>query len=36
MTSLYLAITPDDLAASLDTVWMLLAAMPVAHSYGSN
>ena len=29
MTSLYLAITPDDLAASLDTVWMLLAAMPV-------
>lgn len=29
MTSLYLAITPDDLAASLDTVWMLLAAMLV-------
>ena len=29
MTSLYLAIKPDDLAASLDTVWMLLAAMLV-------
>ena len=29
MTSLYLAITPDELASSLDTVWMLLAAMLV-------
>ena len=29
MTSLFLAITPDELASSLDTVWMLLAAMLV-------
>ena len=29
MTSLFLAITTDDLATSLDTVWMLLAAMLV-------
>lgn len=29
MTSLFFAITPDELASSLDTVWMLLAAMLV-------
>ena len=29
MKSIFLAITPDELASSLDTVWMLLAAMLV-------